>query len=403
MAGVSYPKWTRGETTTWKRTVDEDIIFVTQAATPILGLVSPGLNNLPVACEHTKFEWMEDELNLLESKVGATAGDATTPTPTGAVTIAATTFYVNFAEGEYFLAGHILQIEDELLIVTTAGTGADVVTTATRGYSYSDAAEHAAGSAVKIVSRAHNEGGAPTTDTYGVATLPYNFTQIWQQQFEFTSTEQAITRYGNVGRFDRLEAMTLKNLMTLMERTFLEGGRVERTTRTAIAATVGSSGGLLDTTAAYVYSENINDLASAALTRSDVLDLLQEIYARVGVEYMPTTILCNSWAKRKLNDFFEVYVQTSRTDRTGGAIYDRILTDFGELDIVMCTNVRADHMHFIHTPFCAIGPLKGEEFRTVELAQTTGLMTEYQVIGEYTMMIKNPKTHGRITGFSTST
>jgi len=402
MAGVNYPKWTRGETTTWKRTVDEDIIFVTQAATPILGLVSPGLNNLPKTCEHTKYEWMEDELNLLASKVGNTAGDATTPTPTGSVTASDNTFYVNFAEGEYFLAGHILQCEDELMMVTTAGTSADVIVVV-RGYSYSSAAAHAAGSTVKIVSRAHNEGGAPTTDTYGVATMPYNYTQIWQQQFEFTSTEQAITRYGDVARFDRLEAMTLKNLMTLMERSFLEGGRVERTTRAAIAETVGSSGGLLDTTAAYVYASNINPLSGAALTRSDVLDLLQEIYDMVGVEYMPTTILCNSWAKRKLNDFFEVYVQTERTDRTGGAIYDRILTDFGELDIVMCTNVRADHMHLIHIPFCAIGPLKGEEFRTVELAQTTALMTEYQIVGEYTQMIKNPKCHGRITGFSTST
>ena len=118
MAGVNYPKWTVGETTTWERTVDDDIILVNQAATPLLRVISPTLNNLPETCQSTKFEWVEDELELLASKLGANSG----ATPTGSVTASATTFYVATGEGEFFLAGHILACEDELMIVTTAGT-----------------------------------------------------------------------------------------------------------------------------------------------------------------------------------------------------------------------------------------------------------------------------------------
>ena len=402
MAGVNYPKWTVGETTTWKRSVDEDIILVNQAATPMLQIISPGLNNLPEPCKETKYEWVEDELNLVSSKAGNTAGTASSPTPTGSITAADTQFYVKYGEGEFFLAGHIMRMDDELMLITTAGTAADVVTVA-RGYGYTSGAVHAAGSVVEIVGRTHNEGGDPTTDTHTVPTMLYNYTQIWQEEFEFTSTELAIARYGNVNRFDYLEAKAVKNQMRLMERNFIEGTRVQRTTRTAIAATVGSSGGLLDTTAAYVYASNINALGGVPLTRTHVLDLLQEIYDLVGVEYMPDTIFLKSWAKRKMNDFFETYVRTERTDRVGGAVYDSILTDWGELDLVLTPSVRADHMHFLHTPFCAIGPLQGEEFRTTELAKTTEGKTKYQIWGEYTQMIKNPKCHGRITGFSTTT
>lgn len=402
MAAINMPVWTRGETTTWKRSVDEDIILVNQAATKLLQVISPGLNNLGTVCNHTKYEWVEDELSIFESKCGATAGTASSVTPTGNLDNSQTTFYINFGEGEYFLAGHILKVDSELMVVTTAGTGADLVTAA-RGYGFSSAATHTAGTTIEIVGRLHNEGGAATTDSYVAATIPYNYTQIWQSQFELTSTEMAILRYGDVNRLDYLEAKNLKHLMNLMERNFINGTRVQRTTKTAIAATSGSSGGLLDTTAAYIWAANRNNLSSAALTRNDVLDLLQEQFALVGVEYMPTHCFLNAWLKRKMNSFFETYVRTDRGEEVGGMRIESILTDYGEVDLVLSPNIPAARMFFLHAPFCGIGPLEGEGFRTVELAQTTALATEFQLVGEYTSKVKNPKCHGEIYGASTST
>lgn len=397
--GVNYPKWTEGETTTWKRTVDESIILVNQAATPLLRVISPTLNNLPLTCEHTKYEWMEDELPIMESIIGSSGGDP----PTGTVASGADSFYVRTGDGEFFLKGHTLAIEDELMLVTTAGDADDLVTVET-GLGYTSDAAHVAGTAVRIIGRSHPEGGDATTDTYGVATIPYNYTQIWQQQFEFTSTEQAIKRYGNVNRFDYLEMKTTKNLMKMMELSFMEGTRIERTARhaTTHAGTQGFTGGLADTTAAYIYSTNRNAV-DAALTRKHILDLLQEIFGLVGVEYMPTHFICNAWVKRKINDMFETYVRTDRTETVGGAQIETLRTDYGDIDILLTNQVRASIAYLIHTPFCAIGPLQGEEFRTVELAKTTEGMTEYQVWGEYTQMIKNPKCHGSLTGISTTT
>ncbi len=399
MAGVNYPKWTVGEVTTWKRTVGEDIILVNQAATPLLRVISPTLNNLPEPCLATKFEWVEDELNILESQIGSVAGDP----PTGAVSSGAANFYVSTGDGEFFLKGHILAVEDELMLVTTSGTSGDLVTIDT-GIGYTSDAGHAAATTVRIVGRAHPEGGDATTDTYGVATIPYNYTQIWQQEFEFTSTEQAIKRYGDVNRFDYLEMKSTKNLMMMMERNFMEGTRIERTARhaTTFADTMGFSGGLADTAAAYIYSTNRNAV-DAALTRKHVLDLLQEIFGLVGVEYMPTHMAVNAWVKRKINDMFETYVRTERTETVGGAQIETLATDYGDVDILLNHQVRPSIAYLLHVPFCAIGPLQGEEFRTVELAKTTEGMTKYQVWGEYTQMIKNPKCHGSLTGISTTT
>lgn len=247
--GVNYPKWTYGETTTWKRTVDEDIILVNQAATPLLRVISPALNNLPEPCQSTKYEWVEDELNILESIIGSSGGNP----PTGTVASGAASFYVRTGDGEFFLKGHILAVEDELMLVTTAGTSSDVVTIDT-GIGYTSDAAHVAETTVRIIGRSHPEGGDATTDTYGVATIPYNYTQIWQQEFEYTSTEQAIKRYGDVNRFDYLEMKATKNLMLMMERNFMEGTRIERTTRhaTTFAETQGFSGGLAEIGRAHV-------------------------------------------------------------------------------------------------------------------------------------------------------
>ena len=184
----------------------------------------------------------------------------------------------------------------------------------------------------------------------------------------------------------------------------MEGTRIERTTRhaTTFAATQGFTGGLADTSAAYIYSTNRNAV-DAALTRKHVLDLLQEIYALVGVEYMPTHMIVNSWVKRKINDMFETYVRTTRTETTGGVQIETLATDYGDVDLVLTNQVRPSISYFVHMPFLAIGPLNGEEFRTVELAKTTEGRTKYQVWGEYTCMIKNPKCHGSLTGISTTT
>lgn len=388
MAGVNFPKTTLGDTITTARTVDEDIIIVNQAATPLLRAISPTLNNLPEPCKSTKYEWVEDELELTESTI-----------PGGVNTTADIT--VGSGHGEYFLKGHILRAGTELMLVTTKGTASDAVVVE-RGYGYSSAATHSAAATVTIVGRLHNEGGAATTDTYGVPTIPYNHTQIWQQQFKMTSTEMAILRYGDVNRLDYLESKAVKNLMKLIERNFIFGSRVARASTAAIDANSGSSGGLLDTVAAYIYSGNRNNV-NAALTRKMILDLLQEIFGLVGVEYMPNIVMVNAWVKRKINDMFETYVQTERTDRVGGAVYESFMTDYGEIDILLNHNCPPARAIFLHTPFCAIGPLQGEEFRTVPLAITSAGAAEWQVWGEYTQMIKCPKTHGDIYGISTTT
>ena len=400
-ASVYFPKTSIGETTTIERAVDDKIVLVNQKAIPFLKVVSPSLNNLPVPCTEVKYEWLEDELPITSSKGGATAGTASRVTPTGSITTAATTFYVNYGEGEYFLTGYILQIGDEQVVITTKGTAADVVTV-TRAYGGTTAATHAAGVTVEVVGRVHNEGGDATGDSYVVPTMPYNSTQIFQFEFDLTSTEQGIVRYGNVNRLEYLENKTLSHLMKLVERQLIYGRRVVRTTTSAIAATVGSFGGLMDSTAAYIYASNRNDLSSAAIDRDDVLDLLQEIFALVGPEYMPTHLMCNAWVKRKLNAMFEPYVRTDRMDKQGVYLVESILTDYGVIDLLLNHQCPAARAFFVHAPFVAVGPLSGSQFKTVKLAQTTGLADKWQLWGEYTAMIKNPKCHGEIYGISTS-
>ena len=389
MAAVNYPKYSTGETTTIERAVDEKIVLVDIRAAPLLKRVSPNLNNLPVTLDETKLEWMDDSYHITSTTLQA-AQTSTTKT----------TFTVKAADGEYILKGMILEIDDEQVVVTTKGTASDVVKAA-RGYGGTTGATHAINSTAEIVGRVHLEGGDATDDSYIVATLPYNYTQIWQAEFEVTSTEQSVKRYGDVNDIDYLEDKALVMLMRLMNRQIYHGKRVERTSTSALA-NAGAYGGLTDTSAAYVDSGNITDKSSAALVKDDIMSTLRTMFGAVGAEFMPTLLVCGAWAQKKIDDMFDAYIRTTRDESRGGHVITSLVTPFTELEILLDPYCQSNYLYLLNESMISLGPLQGQQFRTVKLAQTTALKDKWQIVGEYSMCIKGPETHGYIHTFSTS-
>jgi hypothetical protein len=59
-------------------------------------------------------------------------------------------------------------------------------------------------------------------------------------------------------------------------------------------------------------------------------------------------------------------------------------------------------MFLLNESFLAVGPLQGQQFRTVKLGLTSALAEEWQIVGEYTFMIKADETHGYLHTFSTT-
>lgn len=392
--GVNFPLYTITSTATLNRTVAEDVVIVTQTATPLLNAVSPGLNNLPIPAENIKFEWVERKMPLLTSAVQTTVTSTT-----------ATTFTVTAGHGEYFLRGHIVKIDSEHIVVTTQGTAADVVKAA-RGYGSTSGATHVTLSTLLIIGRVAAEGGTSPNDTYQAATIPWNAIQLFEQSFELSKTRRMENRYGeNTDPTAEEEMIAMTDTALMMERQMIYGERILRTTAGSASAlvTAGTFGGI----PTFVTSGNKNAISSARLAKDDVDDLLAEIYALVGDQYMPDLVVCGSFNKRLISSWYESFRRTERTDTRGGGIVQDIETEWGVLDILLDWNMPADEVYFLHTPFLAFGPMSGNgindglNWEDVPLSNTPRVSKRH-LSGQYTFLMKNPDCHGMITGTATS-
>lgn len=380
MAAVANPQYTYGETTTIKRSVVDRIDIVSAKAVPVLKKLSPGMSNLSVACEEVKYEWPEDLMPITSSLVA-----------TATISTNTTTFAVTAAEGEYFLKGMILLIDSEQVLVTTKGTGADVVTIS-RQWGSTAEASHAVGATVEIIGRAAEEGADAPDDSYTAPTMPFNYIQNFVSEVSITDWNTVIKRYGIKNPWKYYEDKKLAYVMQLVERQMFYGKPV-----IAASGTPGSFGGFEE----YILAGNKNDISSAALTSSDIHDLLKEIFALVGEEYMPTLAICNAHVHLKVTSFYEPNVRTIRGETTGGVVITRVETALGSLDLLLSKTCPAAKMYLLNPDMIGLGSLRGEAFHVMEMART-GTKEQRLLSGTYTMEMRNPRCHGLIYGISTT-
>jgi len=335
-----------------------------------------------VVCDEVKYEWVEDELSITSSLLATATINTTT-----------TTAEITEHEGEYFLKGMIVQIDDEQMLIGTKGDADDIITFATtigRGWGSTTATSHAVGAVVEIIGRAHIEGADAPDDSYTVPTMPYNYIQTFPAEVQLSDIEAAIRRWGVRDQWAYQEGKKLSETMKLVERQMFYGKAVA-----FAASTPGSFGGFEE----YIWAGNKNNLASAELIRSHIEDLLQEIFVLVGEEFMPNLLICNGWVKRKISSLYEPYVRTVRDESTGGITISRVETDLGALDILLSKTCPAAKAFVLNTNMISLGPLKGEGFHILELART-GTAEKRMLSGTYTMEMRNPKCHGLLYGIS---
>jgi hypothetical protein len=145
---------------------------------------------------------------------------------------------------------------------------------------------------------------------------------------------------------------------------------------------------------------NVVDAAAAALTEDMVLDLLQSVWQNGGIQESETaTLMCSGTQKRKLTDIFitqKNYQETSRT--VAGVKVTTILTDFGELNVMLNRYMPADQIAVVSLEECAPRFLliPGKGFLFVEPLGKQGAAERSQVYGEIGLKYGNEKAHGKI-------
>jgi hypothetical protein len=331
---------------------------------------------------NTKLEWIEDHYRpVKQTQTGSTEWTNST-----------TATQITVAEGAIYEKGMVIKASDgdELMWVAATPLGGAVQMTVTRGIGATTKTTHSSTCDIEIVGIAMVEGDDPPAGVHIVPVVPYNYTQIFEAGVRLTGTEEEIAKYGYANAYNYRRTNVQRELMIQLERACFVGRRAVGT-----ATTPRLMGGLP------VFITADTAMAGAPLTRKALEDKVQASFELVGAAFMPDTILCNAWAKRKITSFYDGQVRTERTDRTGGTTITRIDTEFGPLDVSMNRWCPKDKLYIVRRSFIGVGPLGSRSFKYEELAKT-GDRRQGHIFGEYTMVVKNPDAHGSISGFDTT-
>lgn len=279
-----------------------------------------------------------------------------------------------------------------------------------QGYDLRDAADD----------RQRLEGAAAPTAEARVRFNVSNVVEIHQEAIEISYTKLAATGQfnstgsthpGSVGIagmnpvMDEYEWQIRQALIQIardVEKTFITGTFANPATN----ATARKTRGLLAAITTNVIAVDAGAGAPGPLTKELVLDLLQMVWENGGIQQSGTAaIMCNGFQKRQLTEIFVTDANyQEQTRNIGGVSVTTIITDFGELNVMLNRYMPADQVAVVSLEQCAPKFLlvPGKGFLFVEPLATTGSAKKAQIYGEIGLKYGNEMAHGKITNLTTT-
>lgn len=374
------------DTNLHRRVVNEMISLIEWSSAPLVKLL--GLENekrfrftdWPPG-NSKKVEWLEDTLSPVADALD------------GAISASATNIVVD--NGEYFQAGHVIQIESEYLYVSSV-TGNTL--TVTRAYGGTTAATHADNTAINIRTIAKLTGAnyaiGHTTTTSGV----FNYTQNIETAVRVNGDQKMTNDYGisdemmyqvakKIGGSTQVgEKGKAGELILALARTFYYGKRQAGTN------TVASAMGGVDT---WVSTNNSGD-TSTAMTRNQIHTALRAIYNAGGE---PDCLITSPWGAEKITSMYEGSIRTERSEERGGSVIRYIDTPVKanlavEIDW-MCPTTKSYILDKQKVGWCTVRPFAPHDMPSL------GDYDVKSILGEYTFVLENETSHAILTHSAT--
>ena len=361
-----------------KRVVTDRIIMTQPmdlVAVNALGLNNEnkfGFANGP-AGPNQPYEWLEDA-----------HADRTDLTNTRALTSDTTATSMIVDTGANFQIGDVILVDLEYMLVTAISSN---TLTVTRDHGGTQAT-HEDNVVVTITSRARIEGTASSDSSWSEANSATNATQIFHKEVDISRSAANLQRYGVSNLVEREIDKAMVELPKLLNLTFYHGQRKAGSTTTPSAM------GGFETFA----TTNTNGLSSTpALTQKNLEDELQDCFDAGGA---PDLILCNSWAKRKIADFYSGFVRTERSETMGGITIESIISPVlqGPLSIAVDRDCPTDSLYIVDRRF--VGFVTIDPFMWDPLGKVGDTAAFGQVVGEYSLVVANETWQSSVTGFS---
>ncbi|MEM1098446.1 MAG: DUF5309 family protein [Planctomycetota bacterium] len=354
----------------------------------VIGIVSPyetplldHLGDPQRVATGTVHEWLEDALRQNQSKINDPGADGSTSATSIVVT-----------DDSLFRAGDLIQQEGsrEVMLATSVdGTSITVV----RGYGGTTAEALADDEILRVIGNAALEGQDADTARWTNRTRQQNYTQIFSATIEVSGSQLAATQAAVADEMDYQKQERLRELLRELENSVINGVAAASDPQGS-ASTRRSMRGILASC-----TTNTTDAGAASLSEASLNAALRGIWDRSSGNV--DTIVVNGFQKRAINQF----IASSRGYASGESKYSDLVSvyesDFGVCRVLLSRWVPADTVMLLDSSRIDVLPLQGRNFAYRELA-SAGDKRCGQVVGEYTLEVRNESAHGVIRNLATS-
>ncbi len=363
----------------------------------IIGIVSPfetplldHLGDAKRSSMSTVHEWVEDA--LLPNK-GQLNQASFSPNPESASTL-------TVDEASVFRVGDLVRPGDsgEVMMVVAVIGGSQQIAVV-RGYGATSAATLADNMALTILGNAALEGDDAPDARFTNRSRKSNYTQIFTAGVDVSGSMQASRAYGIADEVDYQKQERMRELLRDLENCVING--VAPVSDAQGSSTVRRSmDGLIHSMQSNLFEPGLagipdGDGGGDELNEEILNAALKQIWDQSSGSV--DTIVVGGAQKRKINGFTtgsRAYLPDDKTYSDMVSVYE---SDFGVCRVVMSRWVPSDAVLLLDSSRISVLPMQGRSFHYKPLA-STGDSISGQVIGEYTVEMKNENAHGLVTG-----
>jgi hypothetical protein len=363
--------------------VSDVIAIISPDETPLLDTLGDPLRE----ATSTRHEWLEDELLPNKDAIN----DSTWSNPASD-----TEFVVD--HGSRFRVGDQIQVEgsEELILVTVVDTN---TLTVIRGYAGTTPENLADNQVLNILGNAALEGAQKPNARFTNRVRCSNYTQIFTAAVEVSGTDLAARQLGLADEMDYAKQERLREMIRDLENTVLNGGLPAGDPQGSGTAR-RTMKGIIQHLSTNVFSTGDSGFpAGNDLDEAKVNYVLRKIWEISSGNV--DLIVVGGFQKRKINAFCSESRSYSATDTTFTDMVITYQSDFGVCRIVTTRWLPQDAALFLDSSRISVLPLTGRSFHFKPLA-SSGDYECGELIGEYTLELKNEGAHGLIRNLTTS-
>jgi len=360
----------------------------------LIGIVSPyeaplldALGDPLREARSTHHEWLEDE--LLPNKDAIDDDSFTDPA-------ADTDFDVD--NGGRFRVGDQIQVagSEELMLVTAINSD---TLTVVRGYAGTTAEDLADNQVINILGNAALEGADKPEARFASRTRCGNYTQIFSAAVEVSGTDMAASQLGLADEMDYQKQERLRELLRDLENTVVNGGQPVGNPQGSGTVRRSMKGIIQHLSTNLFHTGDSGFPTGTDLDEAKINYVLRRIWENSNGNV--DLIVVGGFQKRKINGFTAESRNYTAGDTTFTNMVSIYESDFGVCRIVTTRWMPQDAVLFLDSSRVNVLALAGRSFHFKPLS-SSGDYECGELIGEYTLELKNEASHGLVRDLVTS-